>query len=287
MRYRPSLRRLCRRRRPPRPLSQRGSKRCGVLPSISNSQRTGRRRKLHPADGGPAQPVAMGYWTGYRSGFAVRRPNRGRRHHRPRQRHRLHSCRRPLTAIRSSARKAAPPKRHHDSQAQQTLWTGRTASTSIANSRPTTAPPTRNHQTSAPGGLSELRAHPILRGHRGPARRRRPRKAERSGRTEARRAGFPQRRLAVATGDDAVRLPETRRSAGQTDHHPSDLAAACIGALRGTMTVTLEGNECSQRGATIEIPAVAAHVSEVPPGVELPSSLSDTFRPPAPTAHPR
>jgi hypothetical protein len=199
MRYRPSLRRLCRRRRPPRPLSQRGSKRCGVLPSISNSQRTGRRRKLHPADGGPAQPVAMGYWTGYRSGFAVRRPNRGRRHHRPRQRHRLHSCRRPLTAIRSSARKAAPPKRHHDSQAQQTLWTGRTASTSIANSRPTTAPPTRNHQTSAPGGLSELRAHPILRGHRGPARRRRPRKAERSGWTEARRAGFPQRRLAVAT----------------------------------------------------------------------------------------
>jgi serine/threonine protein kinase, bacterial len=48
------------------------------------------------------------------------------------------------------------------------------------------------------------------------------------------------------------------------------------GALRGTMTVTLEGNECSQQGATIEIPAVAAHVSEVPPGVELPSSLSDT-----------
>ena len=59
------------------------------------------------------------------------------------------------------------------------------------------------------------------------------------------------------------------------------------GALRGTMTVTLEGNECSQRGATIEIPAVAAHVAEVPPGVELPSSPSDTFRPPAPTAHPR
>ena len=53
------------------------------------------------------------------------------------------------------------------------------------------------------------------------------------------------------------------------------------------MTVTLEGNECSQQGATIEIPAVAAHVSGVPPGVELPSSPSDTFRPPAPTAHPR
>ena len=53
------------------------------------------------------------------------------------------------------------------------------------------------------------------------------------------------------------------------------------------MTVTLEGNECSQQGATIEIPDVAAHVCEVPPGVELPSSPSDTFRPPAPTAHPR
>jgi hypothetical protein len=30
------------------------------------------------------------------------------------------------------------------------------------------------------------------------------------------------------------------------------------GALRGTMTVTVESNECSQQGATIEIPAVAA-----------------------------
>jgi hypothetical protein len=30
------------------------------------------------------------------------------------------------------------------------------------------------------------------------------------------------------------------------------------GALRGTMTVTVESNECSQQGATIEIPAVGA-----------------------------
>jgi hypothetical protein len=36
------------------------------------------------------------------------------------------------------------------------------------------------------------------------------------------------------------------------------------GALRGTMTVTVESNECSQQGATIEIPAVAARVAEVP-----------------------
>jgi serine/threonine-protein kinase len=43
------------------------------------------------------------------------------------------------------------------------------------------------------------------------------------------------------------------------------------GALRGTMTVTVNSNECNQQGATIEIPAVAAHVGEVPTGVEVPS----------------
>lgn len=43
------------------------------------------------------------------------------------------------------------------------------------------------------------------------------------------------------------------------------------GALRGTMTVTVNSNECGQQGATIEIPAVAAHVGEVPPGVDVPS----------------
>ncbi|HEY1842016.1 MAG TPA: serine/threonine-protein kinase [Mycobacterium sp.] len=42
------------------------------------------------------------------------------------------------------------------------------------------------------------------------------------------------------------------------------------GAFRGTMTVTVESNECSQQGATIKIPAVAARVAEVPPGVEVP-----------------
>ncbi len=50
------------------------------------------------------------------------------------------------------------------------------------------------------------------------------------------------------------------------------------GALRGTMTVTVNSNECGQQGATIEIPAVAAHVGEVPPGVEVP--------PPPPAAPP-
>jgi serine/threonine protein kinase, bacterial len=43
------------------------------------------------------------------------------------------------------------------------------------------------------------------------------------------------------------------------------------GALRGTMTVKVNSDECNQQGATIEIPAVAAHVGEVPPGVEVPS----------------
>lgn len=52
------------------------------------------------------------------------------------------------------------------------------------------------------------------------------------------------------------------------------------GALRGTMTVTVNSDECGQQGATIEIPAVAAHVGEVPPGVEVPSA--PPIAPPAP-----
>ena len=76
-------------------------------------------------------------------------------------------------------------------------------------------------------------------------------------------AGGPRRpRLAVATGDDAVR--------------PAwDPLRHAHGVLCGTMTVTAE------------IPALAAHVAEVPPGVEVPSPPSDTPREPAPTAHPR
>jgi serine/threonine protein kinase, bacterial len=52
------------------------------------------------------------------------------------------------------------------------------------------------------------------------------------------------------------------------------------GELRGTMTVTVNTGECSQQGATIEIPAVAAHVGEVPQGVEVPSA--PPIAPPAP-----
>jgi serine/threonine-protein kinase len=43
------------------------------------------------------------------------------------------------------------------------------------------------------------------------------------------------------------------------------------GALRGTMTVTVESNECAQQGAAIQIPAVAARVGDVPAGVEVPA----------------
>jgi len=53
------------------------------------------------------------------------------------------------------------------------------------------------------------------------------------------------------------------------------------GALSGTMTVTVETNECRQQGAKIEIPTVAARVAEVPAGVEVPGPPSDTPPPPA------
>jgi serine/threonine protein kinase, bacterial len=53
-------------------------------------------------------------------------------------------------------------------------------------------------------------------------------------------------------------------------------------AFRGTMTVTVETNECGQQGATIEIPSVAARVAEVPPGVEVPTAPSS-----APPASPK
>jgi serine/threonine protein kinase, bacterial len=42
-------------------------------------------------------------------------------------------------------------------------------------------------------------------------------------------------------------------------------------SLRGTMTVTVQTNECGQIGGRIVIPAVAARVSDLPPGVDIPS----------------
>jgi serine/threonine-protein kinase len=56
------------------------------------------------------------------------------------------------------------------------------------------------------------------------------------------------------------------------------------GELRGTMTVTVNSDECRQQGATIEIPAVAARAGEVPPGVEVPGP--PTIISPEPTTRP-
>jgi serine/threonine protein kinase, bacterial len=59
------------------------------------------------------------------------------------------------------------------------------------------------------------------------------------------------------------------------------------GALSGTMTVTVDSDECGQQGATIEIPAIAAHVAQVPPGVEVPGPPTVTPPGPAPPTRPR
>jgi len=42
-------------------------------------------------------------------------------------------------------------------------------------------------------------------------------------------------------------------------------------SLQGTMTVTVQTNECGQIGGRIVIPAAAVRVSDVPPGVDVPS----------------
>jgi serine/threonine protein kinase, bacterial len=42
-------------------------------------------------------------------------------------------------------------------------------------------------------------------------------------------------------------------------------------SLRGTMTVTVQTNECGQIGGRIVIPAVASRVSDLPPGLDIPS----------------
>jgi serine/threonine protein kinase, bacterial len=42
-------------------------------------------------------------------------------------------------------------------------------------------------------------------------------------------------------------------------------------SLQGTMTVTVQTNECGQIGGRIVIPAEAVRVSDVPPGVDVPS----------------
>jgi serine/threonine-protein kinase len=58
------------------------------------------------------------------------------------------------------------------------------------------------------------------------------------------------------------------------------------GALRGTMTVTVESNECAQQGAAIHIPAVASRVGDAPPGVEVPTPSTTTSTTPNATSTP-
>lgn len=58
------------------------------------------------------------------------------------------------------------------------------------------------------------------------------------------------------------------------------------GALRGTMTVAVDSNECAQQGAGIKIPAVAIRVGDVPPGVEVPTPPTTTSAMPTTTSTP-
>ncbi len=58
------------------------------------------------------------------------------------------------------------------------------------------------------------------------------------------------------------------------------------GALRGTMTVTVESDECGQKGARIQIPAVAARIGDVPTGVEVTAPPTTASTTPGPTSTP-
>jgi serine/threonine protein kinase, bacterial len=108
-----------------------------------------------------------------------------------------------------------------------------------------------------------------------------------------------------ATGGDKPLVLDFRDGAWQS--RPETVLFACVGpngiaakqtttqairlqqahgALRGTMTVTVESNECAQQAARIEIPTVAARVGDVPPGVEVPTSPTTTSTTPTATSTP-
>lgn len=55
------------------------------------------------------------------------------------------------------------------------------------------------------------------------------------------------------------------------------------GQLHGVMTVTVQSDECGQKGGRFVIPAVAARIGDVPPGVTLPTPATDTPTPPTTT----
>jgi serine/threonine-protein kinase len=85
----------------------------------------------------------------------------------------------------------------------------------------------------------------------------------------------PDKVLFACLGPNGAPARQTTTQAIRLE--PSD------GGLRGTMTVTVNSDECGQQGATIEIPAVAAHVGEVPPGVQVPGPPTVPPPEPAPT----
>ncbi len=55
------------------------------------------------------------------------------------------------------------------------------------------------------------------------------------------------------------------------------------GRLHGVMTVTVQTDECGQKGARFVIPAVAERVGDVPPGVTVPTPATDSPTPPTTT----
>jgi serine/threonine-protein kinase len=70
-------------------------------------------------------------------------------------------------------------------------------------------------------------------------------------------------------------------SANETTTQVISLEPQEHGPLRGAMTVTVETDECAQKGGRIVIPAVAGRVGDVPPGLAIPSPVPSA--PAAPT----
>jgi hypothetical protein len=108
-----------------------------------------------------------------------------------------------------------------------------------------------------------------------------------------------------ATGGDKPLVLDFRDSSWQS--RPETVLFACVGpkgthakqtttqairlqqangALRGTMTVAVDSNECAQQGAGIKIPAVAIRIGDVPPGVEVPTPPTTTSAMPTATSAP-
>jgi serine/threonine-protein kinase len=61
------------------------------------------------------------------------------------------------------------------------------------------------------------------------------------------------------------------------------LHPAAHGQLRGVMTVTVQTDECGQKGGRFVIPAAAERVGDVPPGVTVPNPAPDTSTAPTTT----